>query len=487
MQQPITQAETRPTTSRFAPSVTFRGQLPGEVVVLRTRASWWRVALPAWPLALSVAALLGTSIAAASGRLTGPVTGFLQVVLGITALITLAHCLVTVIFPWWFVVTILTDQRVLLNKGGITVDNRAIPLGRIQEVKIEQRTFREWLFGYGRVSVFTAATDFVTFDNIPRPHIFLNLLMQTHMAPLASSATAELTDPHMRDLVEHLAQGQPLPALPAMDPTLCMNWPLRHAMTAPLAPGETVLGTLSRHWWFLARQEVFPLALLLATAVLTLLAASASGTGTQPYLVAMAIGGGAISFIWALLVYLNFVDDSFVLTNMRLLDINRRYFIFYESTQAIQYKDIQEAKESIPNAWARFQRYGTVTMDVAGKSTPVVFDRIPHPQRIAPLLQQYAAIIKKRDEVAVINREKLEKKEWFVSVLNEMVIAAPELRGMLLEQAIELSYEVGLRLAVLGENVAVPGWPGGIVVSQSPFPGARALRGGDISVMLSRN
>jgi beta-lactam-binding protein with PASTA domain len=71
-------------------------------------------------------------------------------------------------------------------------------------------------------------------------------------------------------------------------------------------------------------------------------------------------------------------------------------------------------------------------------------------------------------------------------VLAEMVVTTPELRGQTLEDALVHTYAEGMRLVVLGDTVVLPGYPAGIVVSQSPSAGSRALRGGDISVMLTR-
>ena len=72
MQQRITGTQAR-TTSRYPRAVTFRGQLPGERVVLLTRASWWKIALPAWSLILSALALVGVALATHANLLSGPV------------------------------------------------------------------------------------------------------------------------------------------------------------------------------------------------------------------------------------------------------------------------------------------------------------------------------------------------------------------------------------------------------------------------------
>ncbi|MBA3826062.1 MAG: PASTA domain-containing protein, partial [Ktedonobacterales bacterium] len=109
-----------------------------------------------------------------------------------------------------------------------------------------------------------------------------------------------------------------------------------------------------------------------------------------------------------------------------------------------------------------------------------------YPALVHAAVERSRVLAKKRTAVVVANHERSQIKDWFAEVLTEMVVAAPELRGHTLEDALVLTYGEGMRLVVLGDTVVMPGYPSGIVVSQSPSAGSRALRGGDISVMLSR-
>lgn len=475
----------RPLVS-FARPVTFRGQLPGERAVVCTRAAWWLVALRAWPAWCSLLALGAVSAAQMTGWLQGPTTVVLQLLLAGLALVMLAWWVVEVAYPWWFTVAVITDQRLLLNRGGIKADDQVISLANVQAVRIVTRSFWAWLLGYGHVEVSAAGGPALRFEGLPRPLAFANALRQARAAQVGDTATVEIADPAMRHLIDELADVQPMPTLPALDPALARGWPLRHAMSVPLEPDEVVVGTISRHWWWLARHEVIPLAILAATAAMCWIAALLAGRWANPQVLAMAVGGGGLGLLGAVLAYLNFVDDSFVLTNVRLLDVNRRFFVFYEATDEITYDAIQKVESEIPTLWARLVGYGSVIINVGGTNPPIMLDHIPRADLAAQALERCRAITAERAKVASANRERLEKKEWFVSVLNEMVIEAPELRGLPLEDAIEAAYAVGLRLLVLGESRTVPGMPAGIVITQSPFPGARALRGGDISVMLTQ-
>jgi hypothetical protein len=128
-----------------------------------------------------------------------------------------------------------------------------------------------------------------------------------------------------------------------------------------------------------------------------------------------------------------------------------------------------------------------VTVNVAGSSSPLSLDFVSHPALLEQSITRNRDAVRRRAEIQRENDDKAQMKEWFAAVLGEMIIPAPDLRGLSLEEAMERTQPVGLRLMVMGDHVAMPGVPPGLVVSQSPMPGSRMLRSGDISVVLSRS
>jgi hypothetical protein len=460
----------------------FKGQAPDERVHVLTRAAWPTVILPAWPLGLSLIVLALAVWMQHRGLVSGLPSSGLILVAGGVGLVTLLRWGIDVAYPWWFTLTIITDRRVIHSKGGITVRAEEIPLSKIQEVRTKVGSFTHWLLRYGDVVVFPAGGEPVTLANLANPPTIANVLMQARVAasPAPHSAT-QVQDPALQTMLENLAQIQPLPEMPEADPILVARWPLRHALSMPLEPGERVLATINRHWVALVRREAIPLgvgALILALLVVGALA-------HQHALVFPAAGAGLVTAIWALLSYLNFVDDAYILTTQRILDVNRRFFVLYEMDQAILYKNIQEVATEMPSLWARMLGYGTVRLFAGGNAPPLAFDLLPHPRAIAAMLNRCREVINARAETNTTNRERGEMQEWFTSVLAELVMPAPDLTGLMLEDAITHAYANGLRLVVMGERVVIPGAPIGVVVAQSPFPSARVLRGSDISVTLS--
>ncbi len=460
----------------------FRGQQPGERVLVMMHPARALVLLPAWPLFVGCLALAGGWLEQQAGKLTGSGVTTGLAILAFATLVALAYWLVTAAYPWWCWRMIVTNQRVISQRGGIKLVVNEIPLAQVQSAKVELRSFGEWLLGYGRVTITAAGGDPLTLFGVAQPQRFANLVMQARAqhAPAATNTTTEIADPTIRAIIDRLAQVQPLPALPPLDPAASINWPLRHAMTIPLEGGEMVLGLISRHWWALVQRAGMPLTLIAASALLAL-----AGAWLHIPLWLGALPVGIIGLLWSLLAYLNFVDDAFILTNRRILDVNRRFFFLYEATDAIEYANIQEVQMTVPGAWARIAKFGTVHITVGGTSDPLIMDCVPRPHLIEAAIEHYRVTMQQRAQAAAANQERLEMRDWFASVVDELIVLAPDLRGLPLEAAIERAYAAGLRLLVLPDAVVIPGMASGTVVSQSPFPDARALRGGDISVTLS--
>ncbi len=387
---------------------------------------------------------------------------------------------------WFFTWVIITDQRLIWRRGGLSLEEKIIPVQAVQEINFARRTFWGWLLRFGTIEVAAANMATTTLRGIAHPERFVNLVMRTRTAVAAPAAPSAELDPDLAALLDGLTQLDPLPPYPTPDRALTVKWPLQRALSFPLEPEETIIAIINRHWWSLARRELAPLAMLLSTAIITSLTALMGGGWQQPIIPGMALGGLGIGLLAGLMTYLNFVDDRFVLTNRRVLDINRRFFIFAERVKLINTTDVQETTVRERNPWEKLLGYGTVIIAVAGNGSPLVLDHIPSAEKAANLFTQVGVMLKKRDAVQTANRARAERKAWTGALLGEMVLTVPELRGLALDDAIVCAAEAGLRLTVLGESRAIPGLAAGIVITQSPFPEARALRSSDIAVMLSR-
>lgn len=477
---------TAPLSPSLAPAPqTFPGQQPGEQIVLYTRAFWLRLVVPLLPVVFGIGLLVVLLSFQASNHwpVPGVFWNVLQILVGIVSLILLGRWAIVDAYPWWFRIYLVTNQRAISSMTGFTVAVQEIALRDIQSVRVESQTFIEWIFGYGRISISAAGGAPLRFMGIRSPRTVANLIMQTRQAhaPIQQPTTVA-PDPAMRQVLDTLSQATPLPVLATLPASICIEWPLRRAVNVPLEAGETILGIISRHWWSLAEKEARPLIVLLLTGLIGYIGAYFGWALTGSFIVA----GVVIGLVWALLVYLNFADDIYLLTTRRIIDVDRRFFVLFETSLAIEYGKIQEIKTTVSNIWARFLKYGDLTINVAGGGPALTMENVPQPQVIAQAIEANRNTIKKRGEVEGANRDKAEMKDWFAAVLTEVFVAAPDLRGLALEDAIERSQEVGLRLMVMADSIQMPGVPAGVIVSQSPYPGSRAIRGGDLAVTISR-
>lgn len=457
----------------------FRGQQPNEPIVLLARPYPLWVAGALWPVALGVAALLILLWAQAALPVWRAAWGMLAVVVGAGTLVAFVCWAWQYAYHWWFTLAIVTDRRVIAARGGITASTAEIPLAKIQSISVAERSLLQWLCNVGDVVVDAAGAGTLTLLGLHRPNAIVRLIFQTRDALAAATPRASVADPDLRSVLAGLAQPEPLPAALPVDPRLTTHWPLRRAVNVPLLAGEDVLGVISRHWWSLAQRAAWPAAILTGTVVLSLV-----GVFAQSPLGVVEIAGVVVGLVWAALSYLNFADDVFLLTSRRVIDVERHFFIFYETQLSIEYAQIQEVALDVPSALARALGFGDVIVASAGRD-PLRMTTVPHPDLVAAAIESNRQAFKRHSEIAAVNARKDDLQDWFAAVLTELVAGAPDLRGKSLTEAMVAAQDVGLRVLAMGE-LAIPGVRAGVVISQNPLPGARCLRGGDVAVLLSR-
>ena len=402
--------------------------------------------------------------------------------MGIALLGLLAKWAIFDALSWWYQLYIITDQRVIFIAGTITQQLNEIQLHNVQAVDVQTSSLDELIFGYGRVTVLAAGGRGLTFRNIASPQAVATLITQIHDAhdPPKTQPQPVIADPAIQQILNTLAAPEPVADLVPLDPVCTRKWPLSHALNVRLDPQETLLGIVSRHWWALLRPLIFPL-LLAIVAIFLLL----SGAWLFFYAAVGIAAALLTSVIWGLIVYLNFADDVFIFTSRRVIDVQRHFFIFYGTNISIGYEKMQEIKTTVPSLWARLLKYGTVMINAAGQGG-MTLDLVPHPQEIQIALERNRIALTQAAEVGATNREKQKMKDWFAAVIGEMVVIAPELRGLPLEQAVEEAQRAGLRPTVMGTVQGLPAMPANTVVTQSPMPGSRAFRGADISLLIKR-
>jgi uncharacterized membrane protein YdbT with pleckstrin-like domain len=452
----------------------FRGQQVGEGSLLLAREHWLYLVRQAWPALVAFVAfvvLVNLQVAAAITTVAG---------LGLIGL--LARWLIVDALPWWFRRYIVTTQRVIVRAGVFRQTSNEIALRNIQSVSAEITQLDELLFGYGRVIVLAAGGNGLTLRGIPRPRAVAALISQARsQRPTAGTQPLpNVADPAMQQTLDMLAAQNTVPIPAQLAPACTHRWPLSRAVNIPLDPDETVLGIVSRHWWFLARSTGISIAIMFLAIFLFFRGFWQTFSGLSIDVIAFV--GSLVAFA---ISYLNFADDVYIFTSRRIIDVQRLFFILFSSKVFIEYDKIQEIRTVVPTFWARLLQFGTVTINAAGVSG-MVLDGVPHPNVLAQAIERNRVEVRQRNEVITANREKQKLKEWFATVLGQMVVVVPDVVGQPLDQALEEALRVGLRPVVVEVVAQQPGAPAGIVISQNPTAGARALYGSDITFVVRR-
>jgi uncharacterized membrane protein YdbT with pleckstrin-like domain len=193
---------------------------------------------------------------------------------------------------------------------------------------------------------------------------------------------------------------------------------------------------------------------------------------------------GVATLIWELLIVSNYIDDVFILTNQRIIDIDREYFIFAESRRETLYRSVQDVSINIP-LLGRFFSYGHLNVETAGRAPNIEMQNMAHPRRTQGRI--FALINADKEHRAEADR-KSQRKELHSSVgavLTALMIAAPDVRELPVAAAVTRLRAAGLGVAIVGEQPDRQHTPG-VVLAQTPRPGATILRGGEVALTLSR-
>src|SRR6185437_5236916 len=187
---------------------------------------------------------------------------------------------------------------------------------------------------------------------------------------------------------------------------------------------------------------------------------------------------------WVLLIISNYIDDSFILTNQRIIDIDRQYFIFADSERETLYRSVQDVSINVP-LFGRLFGYGDIHVETAGRAPNIDMAHMSRPRETQERI--FALINADREDRAAADR-KAQRKELRSSVgavLTALMLVAPDLRSLPITTAITRLRAVGLTAHIAGERATTEA-PPGVVLSQSPGPGATILRGSEVALTLSR-
>jgi uncharacterized membrane protein YdbT with pleckstrin-like domain len=209
---------------------------------------------------------------------------------------------------------------------------------------------------------------------------------------------------------------------------------------------------------------------------------------------AFLLFGGIVTLfilIWMFVTYINWVDNVFILTNRRIIEIERRLLFIIEASTEVEYKNIRDTKVKIPSLLQRFLDVGNVYVETPGTAPDITFHNVDHPFLVQDELNNIKTFKEKVEKVEKENSSKDDLKKWFsevVSTLEQKVQSegAPNLQNLDYWSAADRARELGLHVVVIGEKEVNSGYPAGQIVQQIPPPGTLMGPGGEIQVYLSK-
>jgi uncharacterized membrane protein YdbT with pleckstrin-like domain len=490
----------------------FSGQQPDEVVRLVVRKHWWFLVRPALPfvgsvilfvLALSVSSMLPASLFWAWLVVDGLI--FLVV------LVTGAMFAYKDLISWWFETYIITNKRIINSQGLFQPTRQQTPVEKIQQVGIGVESMLGFLLGFGTIHIYLAGGDFMM-ENVPDPKKVRDAIHgiseEFKTKKPKDPEIPKPKDPTMAAILEQLAKGKPVPTLENADeeypplrnmegflgPRRTFGGFLRIPCDVRYFSGEYTVKYIQRSQYVLLRNLLVP-ALIILFVLPTMVLVPSTTTAIPDSLLVwwwLVLGLVIIGAIVSIgIIYMNFVDDVYILTNKRIIDIQRSFIFFAEERSETEYKNVRDIKVIVPNVIQRIFEIGNVVVETPANNPDIILYNVDNPFELQDQILSIKGHKEKEDRVRRENEEKKNLHMWFGTVVSKLEETSksrgvPDLLYKDLLTAMSDAQAYGLDVVVSGEAVPNADIPPGCVVRQSPPPGTLMEKGSKIEIVLSK-
>lgn len=463
----------------------FKGQQAGETVILVLRKHVWFLFTRAIPLIASIAGLIIIGVLSANYPSAGSLWTLLEVLFAILILITFVYFLYNDLALWWVETNIITNKRVMVWKGLITPSRKEAPIENVVQVGVEQKTLLSILLAYGDVYLNLVGGRGLILDRIPNPKKVRDRFNKVTDEVKRSKPPKEQhplpTTPSLLETLAKLSENEPLPMLPNPDakyehlrrpdrplgPLRTFGGPLRLPCDVTYTADEQTVLYIQRSKSVLVVRLILPVLILLA-----LIVSMFYFTSFEVYI--------AIAFFITLIVIaysvINYIDDVFILTSKRIIDIDRKYLFFNEEHISTDLTQIKDVMVDVGNPLFLALDVGKVTVQTPGDNPNIEISPADHPFALQDIIVALKGHKEKVDKIKSKNERKNELNEWFGTVLatmekNVLGRGVPNLQTLNLFEAAERAKEFGMRVVPVGEDPSYTNIAPGRIVSQNPLPG----------------
>lgn len=386
---------------------------------------------------------------------------------------------------WWVNIDIVTNKRILTWHGLLKNPTRNVTtLDKVQQVEVEQDTFLKILLNYGTMHIFVAGGKPLVMKNVYDPkgvRDSIEGVRESYKKAKAATKTPTPENETQQEALARLAKHEKPPELPDADakyahrhrqgklrgPLRRFGGPLRVECDVHYEAEEKTVMYVTRSIWVLVVRLAPVVLLLLATLVGALIA--------RVYFIPFAIAF-VVLLIIAGLVLVSYIDDVFILTNLRIIDINRKLIILSEEHVATTYDRIAKIEVNSPNVILLALSIGNLYIETQGANPNIHMRHIAHPFYIQDKISEIRGFKAKYEKVKNANERKDELKKWFETMLGTIETKVvnrgiPNLQSLDLWTAVERASQLGMTVVPIGESDSYPNVESGKIVMQIPPPG----------------
>lgn len=486
----------------------FSGQEPNEVVRMVVRRHWLFLLPTALPLIGALAFLLALTWLSTTLHEAVALWATLYTVAVVLVLVTGFWFLWKGLLQWWLETYVITSKRIIDSKGILQPSRQETPVEKITQVGLDLDSPLAYILSYGNVHVYLTGGDIIL-KNVPDPRKVKDAIQGISAAVKAKKPpepeTPRPQDTDMASLLDKLREGKKPPELPDADakypafrdpdrvngPRRTFGYPMRIHADVHYLSGEKTVMYIQRSLYVLYKRLSLPL-------LGVFLALSAAAIFPAFNIVREPISSywwfimGLIVFVmlvWMFLVYANYVDDVYILTNKRIIDIERRLSFFFEARVETEYKNIRDIKVKVPNVFERLLDIGNVSIETPGNSPDITFYSVDHPFVVQDVIYGIKGHKEKVEKIEKENEEKKQLYNWFGNVVSLMEkkiqgSGVPNLEGKDIVTAAMTASEFDMKVVIKEEKLS-SGQPG-IVIQQSPPPGTMMVAMSEIHLVVSR-
>jgi hypothetical protein len=282
----------------------------------------------------------------------------------------------------WFEQTFFTSQNIIEAR-----------LSQIQNVAVVIPNPIARLVDYGNVIVETAAyVGKIEFDSVANPRMVQRTIFRLRGVEVPPEAKPIYKFNSLRDIVAYVFPF----------------WPTKN---------DDGSVTYHKHWFILLQAIGLPLlltVLLLAIVVLSL----------QPVLLVALV----ILVPILLFQYVNWVNDIYILTDRRIIDVYRIPLVKEDRREALL-EQIQDVSVSLPTFVSRVLDMGDVFVETAGKAENFYFHTVQHPTAVKDELNRRLEAARTGRKLAEDETRRREIETMITEIINKQWGAPPTAGG----------------------------------------------------------